>query len=175
MRPDGVRKWKIFIHFIGSQTCRLRDCSIISTTSYRVRRSKHITTNYFLSVTEEERERKEKGLQTPWPLVLQANYTEWATANGRRILVPTFAERRVSRGRSHGTPTAVNLSFLDRSRYFSFQADPLLSSRGWVDHVPDKLLLRKSDSAEIRTRDLWVCSQELWPLDHRGDGESGTW
>jgi hypothetical protein len=31
--------------------------------------------------------------------------------------------------------------------------------------VPDPLLLRKSGSAGNRTRDLWVCSQEL--LDHR--------
>jgi hypothetical protein len=30
-----------------------------------------------------------------------------------------------------------------------------------VDHVPDPLLLRKSGSAGNRTRDLWVCSQEL--------------
>jgi hypothetical protein len=36
-----------------------------------------------------------------------------------------------------------------------------------VDPVPDTLLLRKSDSAGNRTRDLWVSSQELWPLDHR--------
>jgi hypothetical protein len=37
-----------------------------------------------------------------------------------------------------------------------------------VDPVPDPLLLRKSDSARNRTRDLWVSSQELRPLDHRG-------
>jgi hypothetical protein len=37
-----------------------------------------------------------------------------------------------------------------------------------VDPVPDLLLLRKSVSAENGTRDLWICSQELWPLDHRG-------
>jgi hypothetical protein len=30
----------------------------------------------------------------------------------------------VSRGQRGGTPTAVNLSFLDRSRYFFFQVDP---------------------------------------------------
>jgi hypothetical protein len=38
-----------------------------------------------------------------------------------------------------------------------------------VDPVQDPLLLRISGSAENRTRDLWICSQELWPLDHRGD------
>jgi hypothetical protein len=28
----------------------------------------------------------------------QANYTDWAKADGQRILVPTFADRGVSRG-----------------------------------------------------------------------------
>jgi len=37
-----------------------------------------------------------------------------------------------------------------------------------VDPVPDPLLLRKSGSAGNRTRDLCICSQKLWPLDHRG-------
>jgi hypothetical protein len=36
-----------------------------------------------------------------------------------------------------------------------------------MDPVPDPLILRKSGSAGNRTRVLWVCSQELWPLDHR--------
>jgi hypothetical protein len=44
------------------------------------------------------------------------------------------------------------LGFLDRSRYFSFQAAPQLYSRGWVDTVTDPLLLRKSGSAGNRTR-----------------------
>jgi hypothetical protein len=68
-------------------------------------------------------------------------------------------------------PPAVNLSFLDRSRYFSIQVSPQLSSRGWVYPVPDPLLLRKSDSSGNRTRYLWICSQKLWPLDHRGGPE----
>jgi hypothetical protein len=37
-----------------------------------------------------------------------------------------------------------------------------------VDPVPDPLLLRKSGSGGNRTRDLWVSSQELLSLDHRG-------
>jgi hypothetical protein len=36
-----------------------------------------------------------------------------------------------------------------------------LHSRGCVDPVPDPLLLGKSGSAGNRTRDLWICSQEL--------------
>jgi hypothetical protein len=49
----------------------------------------------------------------------QANYTNWATATCRRNLMPTCADRRVSRGQSSGSSTVVNPSFLDRSRYFS--------------------------------------------------------
>jgi hypothetical protein len=44
------------------------------------------------------------------------------------------------------------LGFLDRSRYFFFQVAPQLYSRGWVDPIPDPLLLRKSGSAGNRTR-----------------------
>jgi hypothetical protein len=44
------------------------------------------------------------------------------------------------------------LGFLDRSRYFFFQVAPQLYSRGWMDPVPDPLLLRKSGSAGNRTR-----------------------
>jgi hypothetical protein len=98
----------------------------------------------------------------------QANYTDWATATGRRILVPTFVDRGLSRGQRGVVTTAVNLSFLDRSRYFSFKVAPQLSWRGWVDPVSDALLLRKSGSAENRTRDLCYYSQKLWLPDHRG-------
>jgi hypothetical protein len=54
-------------------------------------------------------------------LSAQANYTDWATVAGRRNLVPTFEARGESCGQRGGTPTVVNLSFLDRSRYFSFK------------------------------------------------------
>ena len=36
-----------------------------------------------------------------------------------------------------------------------------------MDPVLHPLLLRKSGSAGNRTRDLCICSQKLWPLDHR--------
>jgi hypothetical protein len=51
----------------------------------------------------------------------QANYTNWATATCRQNLVPTIADRGVLCGHSGGSLTAVNLSFLDWSRYFSFK------------------------------------------------------
>jgi hypothetical protein len=63
--------------------------------------------------------------------------------------------------------TAINLGFLDRSRYFFIQVAPHLSSRGWVDPVPDTLLLRKSGGTGNRTRDLWACNQEPRPRPQR--------
>jgi hypothetical protein len=71
-------------------------------------------------------------------------------------------------------PTAVDHGFLDRSRYFFIQVAAQLTSRGWVDPVPDPLLLRKSGRAGNRILDLWICSQKLWPLDHRGGLFLGT-
>jgi hypothetical protein len=60
------------------------------------------------------------------------------------------------------------LCFLDGSRYYFFLVASQLYSRGWVDSVPDPLLLRKSGNTGNRARDFWICSQELWPLDHSG-------
>jgi hypothetical protein len=51
----------------------------------------------------------------------QANYTDGAMATCQWNLVPTFADRGLSRGQRGGSPTVVNLSFLDRNRYFSFK------------------------------------------------------
>jgi hypothetical protein len=44
------------------------------------------------------------------------------------------------------------LGFPDQRRYFFFQVAPQFYSRGWVDPVPDPLLLRKSGSAGDRIR-----------------------
>jgi hypothetical protein len=93
----------------------------------------------------------------------QVNYTNWVTATSQWILVPTFVDGGLSHGQHGWTPTAVNL-FSRLELLLFFQVVPHLSSWGWVNPVPDPLLLRKSGSAENRTQDLWVCSQEL---DHR--------
>jgi hypothetical protein len=99
----------------------------------------------------------------------QANHTDWTTANFWRNLVPTFADRGVSRSQRGGSPTDVNLSFFRPEPLLFFQVASHLYSQGLSGHVPDPLLLRnKSGSAGNRTRHLWVCSQEVWPLDHRG-------
>jgi hypothetical protein len=105
-------------------------------------------------------------LKTPW-LVKSEVYRQ-RTVAGQQTLLPTFADGAVSLGQRGGSPTVVNLSFLDGSRWFFFQVAPHLSSRVWVDHVLDPLLLRKSSSAGNQTQKLWVCSQALWSLDHRG-------
>jgi hypothetical protein len=79
------------------------------------------------------------------------------SANFLRIECVAWSAQRI--------PTVVNLGFLDRSRYFFLQVAPQFSSRGWVDPIPDPLLLRKSGRSGNRTRDLWICSQKLlFPL-----------
>jgi hypothetical protein len=55
------------------------------------------------------------------------------------------------------------LIFLDRNRYFFFQVAPQLYSRGWVNPVPDPLLLRQSGRAGNRTR---TSGSVTWNSDH---------
>jgi hypothetical protein len=84
-------------------------------------------------------------------LSLRANYTDRATVAFRRSY---FQFLRIERHRvvSAADPHGRNLDFRDRSRYFFFQVALQLYSRGWVDPVPDQLLLRKSCSAWNRIR-----------------------
>jgi hypothetical protein len=89
----------------------------------------------------------------------EANYTDELPM----ILVPTFWGR-----------WSRFVSATDLCGYFVIQVALQLSSRGWVDTIPDPLLLRKPGSAGNRTRDLWICRQELWPL-HHGGGRSGRY
>jgi hypothetical protein len=89
------------------------------------------------------------------------NYTPWLKSaselyrqSDRRLsakLVPTFADRGGVAWSAWLIPTTV-LCFLDRIRYFFFQVAPQLYLRGWVDPVPDPLLLRKTGSIGNRTR-----------------------
>jgi hypothetical protein len=60
-------------------------------------------------------------IQNSMALSPQANHTDWSTATCRRNLVPTFVDRGVSCGQRGGSPMVIILSFLDRSRYFSFK------------------------------------------------------
>jgi hypothetical protein len=78
-----------------------------------------------------------------------------------------FADRRVSRGRRDRSSTAV-ISVSRPKPLLFFQAAPQLYSRGWMVPVPDPILVKKCGSVGNRIRYFWICSQELWPLDHRG-------
>jgi hypothetical protein len=60
----------------------------------------------------------------------QWKFTDLSTATCQRNLVPTFVDRGVSRGQRGGSPTAVNFSFVDGSRYYFFQVAPHLLSQG---------------------------------------------
>jgi hypothetical protein len=86
--------------------------------------------------------------KTPWPQHSNELYRPSVHRLSAK-LVPTFADRGchvVSVTDSYGRIVC----FLDRSRYFCYQAPPQLYSRGWVDSVPDPLLLGKSGSAGNR-------------------------
>jgi hypothetical protein len=109
---------------------------------------------------------------TPWPESASEFYQP---IDGRLSskLVPTFTDIGCNVV-SVTDPYDCNLDFQDRSRYFFYEVAPQLYSRGWVNSVPDPLLLRKCGSAGNRNPDLWICSQELWPLDHRGGLLSST-
>jgi hypothetical protein len=81
----------------------------------------------------------------PVPLRPPQIPSELYRPSNRRLsakLVPTFADRGyrvVSATDTHGRI----LGFLDRSDNYFFQVAPQLYSRGWVDPIPDPLLLRK--------------------------------
>jgi hypothetical protein len=64
-------------------------------------------------------------------------------------LPPTFSDRGDC-VLSTTDPYCRILDFLDLSLYFSIQVAPQLYSGGWVDPVPDPLLLRNSGSSGNR-------------------------
>jgi hypothetical protein len=104
-------------------------------------------------------------VSTPWLLVRKRTIPTERQRSCRRILVPTFVDRGALRDQRGGTPTAVNLFSRPEPLLF-FQAAPHLSWRSWMDPIPDSQLFKQCRSAGNRTRDLRVCNQELWPLDH---------
>jgi hypothetical protein len=76
--------------------------------------------------------------KTPWPESASELYRP--------------SDRRLSAKLMPIDPYGCILGFPDRNRYFFFQVATQLYSGGWVDPVPDSLLLRKSSSAGNRTR-----------------------
>jgi hypothetical protein len=105
----------------------------------------------------------EQKKKTPWP----ESESELYRPSNRRLsaeLVPTFADRDCHVV-SVTDPYGRILGFLDRSRCIFFQVPPQLHSRGWVDPVPDPLLLRKSGNAGNRTRTFGSVARnsDHWP------------
>ena len=103
-----------------------------------------------------------------WLTITIINQSSGATAlqglgrqSGRRR-----SAKIVSRGQRNGSPRPLISVYRTWIATYFIQVAPQLTSR--VHPVPDPLPLRKSGSAGNRTRDLCICSQKLWPLDHRG-------
>jgi hypothetical protein len=88
--------------------------------------------------------------ETPWPESVWQLYRP----SERRLsakLVPTSVDRGCHVVRVTD-PYGRILGFLDRRSYLFFRAAPQLWSWGWVNPVPDPVLLRKSGSTGNRTR-----------------------
>ena len=81
--------------------------------------------------------------------------------------MPTFAYKGVSRGQHNGfTRPLISVFWIGAATFYSSNSSiDLTRLSGPRSRL---LLLRKSGSAGNRTRDLCICSQKLWPLDHRG-------
>jgi hypothetical protein len=101
----------------------------------------------------EERGECNKIKKTPWPESASELYRPSDRCLSAKLL-PTFEDRGYHVV-SVMDPYGRILNFLDRSHYYFFQVVPELYSRGWVDPVPDPLLLRKFGSAGNRT---WTCN-----------------
>jgi hypothetical protein len=106
VRPEGLGQLMDSSYLIGSRIRDLPACSGVSQ-PLRYREQSHCRALGTSLVLERRKLRSE----------LYRLSDRHLSAN----LVPTFAGRGVSCGQSGGSPTAVNLSFLDRSRYFSFK------------------------------------------------------
>jgi hypothetical protein len=123
----------------------------------------HRYTDWAIPTTIKNKERNKLRVLSPASELYPPSHRRLSTK-----LVPTFTDRGGG-AVSVTDPYCHILGFLDRSHYFFFQVAPQLYSRGWVDPVTDPLRVRKFGSAGNPTRILWICSQELWSLDHRGD------
>jgi hypothetical protein len=102
----------------------------------------------------------------PSPIKLKKNSMVWV----RERTIPTqrpplVGEVRVPRGQSDGSRRPYS-RFSRQEPLLFYQVAPQLYSRDWVGPVPDPLLLFVVPGN--RSRDPCICSQELWPLDHRG-------
>jgi hypothetical protein len=127
--------------------------------------SSHLKSFLFLCVKKTANRK-----QTPW----LDSASELYRLSDRRLLaklVSTFADRWCHVVSVTDSYSRI-LGCLNQGCYFFFQVASKLYSRGWVDPVSDPLLLRKIWWLRESNPDLWICSQELWTLDHRGSPSS---
>jgi hypothetical protein len=89
--------------------------------------------------------------QTPWPESASELYRPTEQQPLSAKLVPTFVDRGCHVV-SVTDPYGRILSSRPEPLFFFFQAALQLYPWGWVDLVPDSLLLRKSGSTENRTQ-----------------------
>jgi hypothetical protein len=110
---------------------------------------------------------RKRSIKTP----LSQSVSELYQPSDRRLsanLVPTSADRGCHLV-NVTDPYCRILGFLERSCYFFYIVAPQLYSRGWVDPVPDPLLLRISDSTKNWTRTSWSVARN--PNHYTTEGE----
>jgi hypothetical protein len=108
----------------------------------------------------------QKKKETP----LSESASELYRRSDRHLLakkVPTFEDRGVSRGQ-RDVSLRPYWRFSRPKPLLLFQVAPQLYSQGWVDPVPRPTTTQKIWQRREPNPDLRICSQELWPLDHRG-------
>jgi hypothetical protein len=104
---DDILQGFALIYSAALSDSRSRDCSLEKWNSIHVRGSLHSTGSRLALVCTK---------QTPWPLVRKRTIPTERPALVDEIFMPPFVDRGVSRGQRCGSPTVINLSFLDRSR-----------------------------------------------------------
>jgi hypothetical protein len=134
---------------------------IVNTNAYGQNNEKHTKSLPYLIITITKQQKKKTNSVALSP---RANYT---TATCRRNLVSTFVDRGVSRGQRGGSPTVANLSFqTGAATFLSSSSSFTLTRAEWTPfqtHCYSENLVAPGIDP-----DLWVSSQELRPLDHRG-------
>jgi hypothetical protein len=113
-------------------------------------------------------ENSTKNKKTPWSVVCKGTIQTELPSHVREAnadLCRVHGRRVVSATRPHGCQ-----SLFSRPVPLYSPTKQLLSYPHEAECTPisDPPLLRKSDIVGNRTRDLWICSQGLCPLEHRG-------
>jgi hypothetical protein len=107
--------------------------------------------------------------QTPWP----QSARELHQPSDRRLsakLVSIFADRGESRGQRNGSSRPY--SRFSRPEPLCFLPSSSSIVLSWLSGPRSRTTIPQ----KIRERrDLWNCSQKLWPLDHRRDPKKTIW